>query len=80
MSLRNDQSVALDPYKQDTSIDPYKCEKSNQSRLSQKTSTDNIDGLNKRLQVSNDLTIQLKYNKPSIISDTTDISIFTSFC
>ena len=80
MSLRNDKSVALDPYKQDASIDPCKRDKSNQFRLSQKTSTDNIDGLNKRLQVSNDLTIQLKYNnKPSIISDTTDISIFTSF-
>ena len=74
-SLRNDKSVALDPYKQDASIDPYKRDKSNQFRLSKKTSTDNTDGLNKRLQVSNDLTIQLKYhNKPSITSDTTDIS------
>ena len=80
MSLRNDKSVALDPYKQDVSIDPYKRDKSNQFRLSQKTSTDNTDELNKRLQVSNDLTIQLKYDsKPSITSDTTNISISTSF-
>jgi hypothetical protein len=65
-SLRNDKSEALDPYKQDVQLDPYKRDGGTQFRASQKTvsqETANRGGRHKLLQVSEDLTIQLKFNK-----------------
>ena len=58
-----DKNIALDPYLRDESIGAYKRDNEMQYRNSQKTDTDETNNINRRLQVSDDLTIQLNFNK-----------------
>lgn len=72
-SLLIDRDVALDPYKRDQSVDAYKRNNATQFRISQKTESQETNNLNKQLQVSDDLTIEINYQKEKSVKVTPNI-------
>jgi hypothetical protein len=58
-----DKHRALDPYLRDQATGAYKRDDGMQFRLSQKSYSDESNNIRQKLQVSDDLTIQLNYNE-----------------
>ena len=61
-SLKIDRNAGNDPYLRDQMIGAYTRDTGNQFKVSQKTESDETQDHNRRVQVSDDLTIQLNFN------------------
>lgn len=65
-SLRNDREIALDPFKQNST---------NRNRKSHKAESEETNNLNKQLQVSDNITIELNYHQEKSVKISPNIGM-----